>query len=594
MPLALLLQEVGKTLERGSSRISNWNQLVELESLLVARARSAFLVHWFGYGIPVSGLNLRGYIVNLDELEARYRLAKRSVATSQRGPNLSEPLAGMAGTIVGMLLSPVGAIAGASVLLAYSEFSIKVLLTALAWLLVPAGGLGLPPLGLLLGIAGSGLLAAGALAAGSVDRPEDRALFNLLGGLARFMNAATSLLDQLSGPRSGVRNPLMRRLLELGDAVARALPQVFGFVAILLRRIGPVLVPIAHLFVATRALVSDVVGLLQEIWAGLMDGIDSVLGGPLSPARAFATIIDVIVAGIERLLSPSSHITPLALALFDFFVVAFGAFPSQLRAWASGLYWFLFDLVRASPIVQTFRALKTEIGIFTAALSATPAVERPERQLSAHEAAIPRFPVPVLPDFPSFPTLPTLPDPAAILSRRGAASVAPLTLDAILREAERAAVAPGAPTFALGPDAERGLERARRPRSIFGAELRALHDERGRTPAEQVALSADELGRFRDAFEVIVGRVLPPEMRTTSMPLLQRLFREIDTGVYGRPARSAANPPVRDLPDNDRLRPVVNRLRFRVHGASHGEVRAFQDLLVEKLNLRSYHAPGEP
>ena len=99
MPMALLLQKQFKVFNKGARSLTPWIELVRLEGLLIARARSAFLVHWFGSGVPLQGLYLRIAIHNLDELRERYREVTAQVRPRSSGPNLTEPLAGLAGTI---------------------------------------------------------------------------------------------------------------------------------------------------------------------------------------------------------------------------------------------------------------------------------------------------------------------------------------------------------------------------------------------------------------------------------------------------------------------------------------------------------------
>jgi hypothetical protein len=107
MPLALLLQKQVAVLEKGAKKLGPWAELAYLEELLIDRARSAFLVHWFGSRLPLSGLNLRVAIENLDDLRARYLEVTRSVQPPPSGLNLTEPLAGLVGTLFGSLSAPI-------------------------------------------------------------------------------------------------------------------------------------------------------------------------------------------------------------------------------------------------------------------------------------------------------------------------------------------------------------------------------------------------------------------------------------------------------------------------------------------------------
>src|SRR5438132_9148564 len=106
MPLALLLQKTIKAFSTGIQQLDNWNQLVQLERLLIGRARSAFLVHWFGTPLQLHGAHLRVVISNIAALQSRYQ-AIRAANSQAGGPNLLKPLAGMSGALAGMLLSPI-------------------------------------------------------------------------------------------------------------------------------------------------------------------------------------------------------------------------------------------------------------------------------------------------------------------------------------------------------------------------------------------------------------------------------------------------------------------------------------------------------
>src|SRR5262249_48668206 len=98
MPIALMLQASTRALLSGSARVAVWNELVELGALLVARARSAFLVRWFGTSLPLAGSKLRIAIDNLPALRARYQALEAATRTPEpEGLDIIQPLAGMVG-----------------------------------------------------------------------------------------------------------------------------------------------------------------------------------------------------------------------------------------------------------------------------------------------------------------------------------------------------------------------------------------------------------------------------------------------------------------------------------------------------------------
>src|SRR5437868_11027880 len=148
MPLALLLKRSFSAFDKGADQLNNWNQLVLLEQLLIGRARSAFLVHWFGPHLPLHGFNLRVVISNSEELKRRYQALRSSGSEETAGPNLFEPLAGMIGTLAGMAFSPSAGLGLSFVALKYVK---KWYTTALAIFNLVTFGALVPMLGLVVG-----------------------------------------------------------------------------------------------------------------------------------------------------------------------------------------------------------------------------------------------------------------------------------------------------------------------------------------------------------------------------------------------------------------------------------------------------------
>src|SRR5258708_794059 len=117
MPIGLLLQETVFTFRWGAFHLEPWSHLVRTEELLIDRARSAFLVHWFGPDLPLNGFYVAVVIDNLRELRERYFAVASALAPEPAGPNLLTPLSGLVGEIAGIALSPTGVLLAVAVIL---------------------------------------------------------------------------------------------------------------------------------------------------------------------------------------------------------------------------------------------------------------------------------------------------------------------------------------------------------------------------------------------------------------------------------------------------------------------------------------------
>ncbi|HEY3079214.1 MAG TPA: hypothetical protein VGM69_04845 [Chloroflexota bacterium] len=583
MPLALLLDRAVAALRRGADRLAPWNQIVALEELLLDRARGAFLVNWFGTRLPLNGSSPRVAIANLDELRVRYQRVRAASAPAAEGINLTEPLAGWIGSFMGTLLAPpnnmlVGAlvarlmprwwaILGAVVnWLTYGV--VPLLIPALAALLLPFA-----PLFLIVSV---------------LDDPEAfRRPYELLGALAGLLVAATDFLQQLLGPREGVRNPLVVQVLELLDRVATLLPFLMALFAILITRVGPLLQPLAaqlRELVGLIAAVGEVLGFivgdfLAQI-AGLFDPegpLLRALGVVLAtPRRLVATL----QRGVERLLDlVTREVESAGLAI----AVAIGFW--LLRAGPA-----IAAATTDHPFVRNLLALKDAFMAVARAMRSIP--PRPPPPPSSEPSTASRLLL-VLPPVPTPPSLtpPTfsLPMLAVVQAAVGGPPGIPLSGAAI--GAQEAALPPGWPGFVpmvLSPDAQREVERIRRPRSLFAAERAALRDSLGRTPAEALAAAREAELPYRQALTEIVERILPERVREM-LPSLAPLFRALDENFYRRREREL---PVRELPESDRLRPVVRRVVVRAPGQDSAAVNTWTQGLVGALSAQSYLAPA--
>jgi hypothetical protein len=145
--------------------------------------------------------------------------------------------------------------------------------------------------------------------------------------------------------------------------------------------------------------------------------------------------------------------------------------------------------------------------------------------------------------------------------------------------------------FPLAPETIAAAQRFRQlPLSVFASERARLRRELGREPAEALAPLREEDVRYRDLLYGVVARILPPEIRIR-IPELLSMFEAVDRHLYRlrKPAR-AEDFPVRDLPDNGRLRPSVERLTVRMVGGEEEGVRRFAERLVAALREQPYLA----
>src|SRR5262249_33926325 len=154
---------------------------------------------------------------------------------------------------------------------------------------------------------------------------------------------------------------------------------------------------------------------------------------------------------------------------------------------------------------------------------------------------------------PSFPSLPTEEQRSVLEQQLGIGAVAPPSLEAVAATAAnlRTKRDPAA-HLELGEDARRALEDSIRRPGIFAPERRALEQQLGTTAKGALALNREELAKFRDVFAVVVGRVLPPELRGVYAPLMAAKLHELDGALYGDKSKAKKLPDL-DLPTSDRL-----------------------------------------
>lgn len=604
MPIAIL-PEMVLALARTATVLSPWNRLIALETQLLRRAQSAFIVRWFGTSVPEDRLSLSIAIVNIDALKARFHQAQDSVVAGPSGPSLLGPLAGLAGLLSAMVLSIPGAIVtweNAEDLFAFLKGDSwrSDLLTVLYRLF---GFWIIPPLLVLVG-AGGGWYAGLSLGVG--NEPSRMAVL-LLAELAALFAAANVLWGQLKGPRSEVRNPLLAKVLTFADSLARGYAHTLGFVALVVTTIGRLLPGLIAQLRALGTLLGSAFAVLVEATSGIRELLVATYGGKDG-------LVPTLKKAFKRIGTLPGVVIGLVQTLLDTLVLNLVAGRSQVsvtvKAWVAGVEVALAKIFTESTIgalVARIKELQKLLPDVVQAFKNLPkAAKEPEphwlvralgqvgdKAISALAYAVTlgltsdidnliesgkRIQLPGLPDtaLPAFPDLPKLPDVDALAKKLRRPEA--IDTEAVARQAQASADALRA---SLGVPAVL----RKRPHSAF-ADERVRLDEEGDPSlrGERWLLGEKEL---RDLIYLAVGRALPSALRPLTATVKER-FDQLDQDVYDeKPA--ALDQPMLTLEDNGRLRPVVARLVIRTDGLA-ADAQGFRDLLVAELEARPYLA----
>lgn len=585
MPISLLLTPVATAFWRGVRGtpgvlgLEHWVELVRLEEVLIGRARGAFMVRWFGTRFPLQGSHLRGYFVNLDALRERFLAAQRSVVPETRGLNLLEPVAGLGGIALGVLLSPT------SLLLA--GLGTWRLLGHWAWML---GGIVLGPvigaLAAALGALALPLALMGALVAGLAQPESLRALHEVLGSVARLVDAFLRFMDVLTGPREGVRNPVVRGVLEILDGLARLVPLGIALFAVVVGRVGALVVPLTRQAVAlleVTDIVMDAIGFaLGHIGEALKEGF----AGPGSPTGMLVMTFGAIGRAFGKV---GGRLVKLLGVMASTFSALGTSVREKVGAFVSDVKGFFIAAFEEHPVGAAVLALVQQIGILEKVHARIPPKPpKPPKSSSSGGSSLPSW----LPSPPPFPALPSLPSTTSIAERVGGLPRLGHLLPRITLNALFDPLAEERPH--LGPEALAALAGARKLDSVFARERRALERREGMEPGLALAVYRAREQPLRDAITDVVRSVLPPEIRGY-LPELLHVFEQLDEALYSRmKERKTTAFPVKDLPDTGQLRPVVHRLHLRHPEPESPQARAFQALLVRTLGQQRYPAPAEP
>jgi hypothetical protein len=595
VPIALL-PELTATLDQTGRALAPWSRLSELEEQILRRARGAFLVHWFGTSVPVNRLNLYIAITNIAELQERYVEVQRSMQDDDPELNLLGPLSGIAGFLVGTAVSP----AGAGLIARYIREILSLLIgetgggiLGLFYRLI--GFWILPILGPALGLIALPLLLVGALTLGLGGHPQSRMLYTILGELAMLLDATVRLWDVLTGPRTEVRNPLLRRILDVLDRFAGLFVQIVGFAALLVTRIVPLIPHIIAQFQALADLVHAAMKALIEIYEGIFDQLIE----PFVQKPSLMTIVEGVLDSFEDLPAQMmKKITRVMTMLVDELLTAYGRIAGTISKYLDRLSDDIVAAFKTTPVgilvgrvrdlltlmpnvIEAFRSAResqpeeeergeTDYGtlawIFTGGLTG----ELEDLINSLGDLPIPEFPEI---EIPSFPETPGLPDVETIMHEIGEPETIDISVltERIRQKAETTMASRAVPEEIL-----------RTPISAFAVEYRELVERIGRPE-----LDLDD-ERLRDLIYIAVGRVLPASLRGYA-PVVREYFDMLDEEVYGI-EREPLEYPVLDIEDSGRLRPVVDLLTIRARGSSESQMVNFRTDLLSELENRTYLA----
>jgi hypothetical protein len=566
MPLALLLQDVMQTFQRGLDDggfyLNYWDRLVALESLLVARAQSAFLVQWFGPRVALQGFHLRIAIENLAALRARYQQVVGTGVQAQSGPNLTEPLAGMVGILFGSLSTPINSLFlyervarimprwYTSMAAALNTLSFGVLGTVIAVL----AGSALPIISL----------------PGAFTSDDTLHVYNLLGAVAQMAAPFRRFWEVISGPREQVRNPVLRGILLVADQLAQLFPYLIALVAVMVTRFLPVILT----FWKQLPFFKDLGRAVLELVGFVINNLESRLIDLGPGGKSLFGPLKIVIHALGRLPKSLKRVAGF-MELFTKELRRVGTgvttgFTTWLAAARPGIRAATID----HPFIRTIIEFKNSMSTLIASLrSATP----------------PPAATPATPSTPAVPTPPgilgsistiNIQSPSVALQRFGATPPTDVMLLFRGLQAIRGLVPGLLPNpLALSQEAARELAAARTPRSVFEPVIAEIGVASIRAPGVAV-----EEQRLRDLLFEVVARVLPPVAHSAIAPLENILNRLDDT--LGR------QHPVRDLAESNRLQPVVSRLRVRAQAENEAAVRSWAEQFRAALEVQSYLAPA--
>ncbi len=545
MPLALSLEAGLWPWIRGPLDLRDpWRSLLDRQAEVIARARGAFLSRWFGSSLPLEGLSVQVAFANLPALAARARAV--SVAGSGGPwdrPNLTEPLAGLAGVAAGMWANPLNSVLLGLMIAAALPRWWAVLIAGVNG--ITAGVLGTAVL-FVAGAVGAGLLALAGLAGRDVPP-----LVELLGSLASLARPAVAFWGQLSGPRTAVRNPVLRELLGVFDSLAALVPHLLGAVAVVITGAVPQLPALVALANYARACGVAVLDAIK--------GMASTLGhlaGPESSLACVGRVLSVVGDSLERFAG-------LLEAGWSYLGVAAISIGSQamaaLSGWEVSVRPVLGQILSPvlNPLKATSGALSTVRSILSRAFAGPPG---PVMRAAGGVARLagPAIAIYRLLTGPPSPPVP----PAPSLGGFGA----------ILAPIEHLPGVAGAAPSAIPPDLGDALDRLARPPHVLGDVLAKPGWRDAGPGGPPAATSVGDLAAYLE----VARRLVPPAIAEP--------FADLQHILDGLPDLA--------VPSAQELRVRVGALRVRVPDAQAATGRTWSTRLRRAMEVHAVTVPS--
>jgi len=471
-------------------------------------------------------------------------------------------------------------------------------LTTLAGVLnwLTFGAVGLLVFALGLPVAGAGL-PLGAIA----YRDKLAPIHAFLGAVAQLFIAAREFLEQLIGPRSEVRNPLLGKVLDVFASLAGLVPFVFALLAFIITWVGPQLSTLARQLDLIVLLAENVFRIISEILANLIEKLKDLYVGKRSPWAVIQGIIWTFRQWFKLLKEQFGALFKTAEPAFEKIpVIKEGKLQKEIRAWVeiqrlledafNKVLPLIKKMTTESWLVKQIKELARRFKVIGKVLSTAEEHEKPlmgmweafkddvkEYFVGKLIAAMPPWPEEL--KFPNKPDLPLFPPPEETFARekwltRGRWPQ-PSSLDVFTKPE-------GGYVFMPSADVEKELQRLRRPPfDVFAAERKTILKGKKRDELLDEAQKAE--AKLRAQLFTIIDHLLPPAV-ADEVPRLQGIFWKLDEFLYGKKAEF----PVRDLPGGERLNVKVGRIRITAPGMKDRVVRDWSADLKTALEKQPY------